>query len=460
MSIILADLIDITDEFEPEPLLTREDADDIIETAGELAVELIERDPMRFIEPDFHNYVCEEVLREITEQVRNIHYYKDIEQDISELVSEGVSQCFVYVYPARSYTTTKVLRPPNIDKISQKISYLQNVPQEEQRTSGWYEQRHKYLTASSIWKAFGTSGSRNELIYSKCQPIDVTKYSRVNLESPLHWGQKYEILSISWYEHKYGTKVGEFGCIPHNSIKYIAASPDGINIDKSSDRYGRMVEVKNIVNREITGIPKLEYWIQMQIQLEVCNLNECDFLETRFIEYSDYDEFSRDGSFTQTVDGKPKGMMMLFMKNDGQPKYEYSPFGANEEENEVWQKMKMTDNAANVWLKNIYWKLDEVSVVLVVRNKFWFESAKPILDEIWHTIELERKTGSQHRAPNKRARHQDVIPIQPIVRRCLIPLPSINTNNPQQPSVSAFSENTMICIDTEKLLDTVQGPAT
>jgi hypothetical protein len=27
---------------------------------------------------------------------------------------------------------------------------------------------------------------------------------------------------------------------------YIAASPDGINVDSNNERYGRMVEIKNI----------------------------------------------------------------------------------------------------------------------------------------------------------------------------------------------------------------------
>ena len=50
-----------------------------------------------------------------------------------------------------------------------------------------------------------------------------------------------------------------------STAKYhLGASPDGINTDKTSQLYGRMLEIKNIVNREINGIPKSEYWIQMQ----------------------------------------------------------------------------------------------------------------------------------------------------------------------------------------------------
>ena len=69
--------------------------------------------------------------------------------------------------------------------------------QPDQRTQEWYQFRHKHLTASSIWKAFSTQSNINQLIYGKCAPLDVSKYSRVNLEFPLHWGQKYEDVSLS-----------------------------------------------------------------------------------------------------------------------------------------------------------------------------------------------------------------------------------------------------------------------
>ena len=77
----------------------------------------------------------------------------------------------------------------------------------------------------------------------------------------------------------YKTKVYDYGCLPHPKYKFLAASPDGINDDPESPLFGRMLEIKNVVSRKITGIPKKEYWIQMQLQMEVCDLDECDFLE-------------------------------------------------------------------------------------------------------------------------------------------------------------------------------------
>ena len=62
----------------------------------------------------------------------------------------------------------------------------------------------------------------------------------------------------------------------------------------------------------------------MQLQMETCNLNECDFLETRLKEYESREEFDNDGTFQYTSDGNYKGVM-VFMKND-KPHYEYAPF--------------------------------------------------------------------------------------------------------------------------------------
>lgn len=390
----------------------------ILDMIGILIENNISDNALSFSNPEFHKTLYHTVYEQATILVKNAFTY-DVSDELEQFIKEALQTYFIYICPKRSYRTTSIKNPPNVEIMKDKISYLSNIPQPAQRTEEWYAFRHNYLTASSIWKAFSTEGSRNQLIYSKCLPLDTSKYSKINLDSPLHWGQKYEEVSLEWYKHTYKTKVSDFGCIPHSDIPYVAASPDGINTDETSHRYGRMVEVKNIVNREITGIPKEEYWIQMQIQLDVCNLNECDFLETRFTEYEDIEEFKQDGnSFTHTPDGKQKGIMSLFFNTDGHPVYEYAPLNITEELFAMWNVDMMQKHAKDTWLKHVYWKLDEVSVVLVVKNKRWLNVAKPILKDIWDVITKERKDGYDHRAPRKRARN---IPQQEVaVQKCLI----------------------------------------
>ena len=217
----------------------------------------------------------------------------------------------------------------------------------------------------------------------------------------MHWGQKYEPISIMWYEYFYKTKISDFGCIKHKNIDFLAASPDGINTCQKSKLYGRMLEIKNIVNREINGIPKKEYWIQMQVQMECCELDECDFLETKFIEYENVDEFNLDGDFNLSKEKNYKGIIMYFISNN-LPLYEYCPFFCKKEEFIKWEDDIMKKHKNLTWIKNIYWKLDKISCVLVERNKQWFNNAKPIIDNLWKTIKYERENGYEHRLPKKK----------------------------------------------------------
>ena len=238
--------------------------------------------------------------------------------------------------PPRSYKYS-FLRNINIDKkvIKEKILIIKNTPQPEQRTDEWYKFRHNLITASSIWKTLKSESTKNQIIYEKCKPYTVPNMN--NVDSPLHWGHKYEPLSVNFYEYLYKTKIGEYGCIQHPKYYYIGASPDGINIDENNDRYGRMLEIKNIVNRKINGVPKMEYWIQMQLQMETCNLNECDFLETQFKEYNNYNDFINDGNFNYTKDNKLKGIILVFTY-EGNIHYEYAPLIIELKDYDIWEK--------------------------------------------------------------------------------------------------------------------------
>ncbi len=404
MDIDLNTLTNIIDTFVLPDAFTYEEELDITETAYDLIKDLLKSDPMIYIQPYFHDYVILEVTELLIEQMADTIKY-DVEEEIILCVEQAMKVFYTYDAPKRSYKNSFIRIKPNVLYLKEKLTYLQNVPQPDQRTTDWYNFRYRYLTASSIWKAFISESTRNQLIFDKCKPLNLEKYNSVSTDTPMHWGNKYEDVSLQIYEYKYKTKVSDFGCIPHSTIGYLAASPDGINTLETSDRYGRMLEIKNIVNREIDGIPKMEYWIQMQLQMEVCNLNECDFLETRFKEYIDEAEYIEDShclsDISKTKDGRQKGMMIQFLIH-GKPVYEYAPLNINREQLLEWEEHMMQAHENDIWVKNIYWHLDQLSCVLVLRNKFWFKQAIPILDDLWKTIEYEKVNGYQHRSPNKK----------------------------------------------------------
>lgn len=307
-----------------------------------------------------------------------------------------------YAQNPRECVRSSVVVPPPPPNLRVKLAALQAVNQSDQRTDEWYEQRHALITASSAWKVLDSQANFNSFVHSKCMPHQ--QYGSVNVNSPLHWGQRYEPVSVELYEHMYNTKVGEFGCITHPVHKFLGASPDGINIDPKSPIYGRMLEIKNIVNREITGIPKKEYWIQMQLQMEVCDLSDCDFFECVFKEYESSNDFELDSgkAFNQTASGTFKGVIAMFYKGS-QPFYEYCPLITESVTNhESWIEEIMERNRGNLFVKYIYWRLELVSCVYVPRNKLWFESNLAQLRHAWETIQTEKVSGFEHRKPVKK----------------------------------------------------------
>ena len=282
------------------------------------------------------------------------------------------------------------------------IEKLQRLEQEhyDQRSEQWYTIRHSLLTASSIYKVIGSEAKRNELICNKCGPAII--HASTYTEGPMHWGVKYEPVSIAYYCHTNQTKIQEYGCITHPLYPFLGASPDGINVLESSPCYGRMLEIKNPYSREITGNPKEEYWIQCQVQMEVCDLDGCDFLETSFKEYANVEDFNTDGTFQFTSGGNYKGIILHFEVN-GEFHYEYAPFHCTQEEYNNWEEVVMFQYPT--YIKTIYWKLEDEHCTIIPRNKAWFQWFLPSVIEIHDIIQKEKQSNLwENRLPKKKCR--------------------------------------------------------
>lgn len=404
--------------FEDEPTIFDEsNTIELMETALHLMEEYVIDNPSAISDPDFHEDLLEEIKDIFYIQFEEQIFASDfVEDDLNELLEDALNIFVTTFYPERSSgqeTTINIIEEEDanfINEKEQKIIGLREIPQPQQRTPEWYQFRWNLITASNAWKAFESQSTINQLIYEKCQPIkkfddnNGDDVKMVNTNSSLHWGQKYEPLSVLIYEHKYKTQVEDFGCIQHPIHKFIGASPDGINIDKNGDRYGRMLEIKNVVSRDINGIPKKEYWVQMQLQMEVCDLDECDFLETKFTEYSDYTAYKNDIISNE----KMKGIIIYFHTKDGKPFYVYKPL--SETDITKWEddtlSLYQSEEYKYTYMKFIYWKLEVFSCVLVLRNKEWFKNNIPQLEKVWKIIEQERVSGYEHRAPVKKVKKE------------------------------------------------------
>lgn len=380
--------------------LSENDCEDLENIIQDIVEDYMENE----IENMYHCYFHDKMKSDIEDRLCEYIQCED-NDDFVHIIEDVCNNYFSYHIPPRSSKNISAKQLSDIEKIEMKLkieNYLNTETQEQQKSDDWHLKRHSLLTASNAWKIFGSECVRNSLIYEKCKPFQEKCYDEhsINLNSTLQWGNIFEKLSIMLYCKMNNTSISQMGCKIHSKYPYLGASPDGINTDETSMLYGRMIEVKNIINREITGIPKDEYWIQMQLQMEIWDLNECDFIETRFKIYEEKD-------FYEDNDRKQKGVLLDFIgkMNTNKPFQIFMPLDIPLEQKNIeeWisnEKMKYEEHY--VLFKIHYWYLDEISIVLVQRNPLWFDAVLPKIKEFWEIIQREKMEGYEHRRPKQK----------------------------------------------------------
>lgn len=218
-------------------------------------------------------------------------------------------------YNEKHYIVAYILfMKPHIEIIIKNIKRMDEIPMVEQRTPEWFAQRNEVLSASSIYKVLKTESYKLDLIQEK---IGIKK-EFISSPATTH-GTIFEEVSQVLYETRNLIKIKEYGCIPHEFISFIGASPDGVvhdidgfdmyNIDYDNlsienipehltvnivALFGNLLEIKNPYSRTITNEIKYEYQKQITTQQEVCKLYKCDFLENNYTYYDTQQLFLED----------------------------------------------------------------------------------------------------------------------------------------------------------------------
>ena len=269
----------------------------------------------------------------------------------------------------------------------EKLSKLKMLELPEQRSDEWYAMRRDKLTASSIAGAIGKChfSTREELLLGKIeeQPYEANPITE--------WGVKYEDIAIAFYEELYNTKVLDFGMIPHPTFEAFGASPDGICDDTGNDEYvGRMVEIKCPPKRKFTKTVPPHYLMQVQGQLEVCDLDECDFFQVKIEEYDSFDEYCKDTFINDDImiQGRtnlnfPKGCTLSYIKsNENKLSYLYPVLNLFNDEYQNWIKenKEKIEKEGHKFVEAKWWFISRYECTLVKRDKkWWIENIEHIL---------------------------------------------------------------------------------
>lgn len=267
-----------------------------------------------------------------------------------------------------------------IDKLKRykdQLAKLLESPQVEQRTEKWYAMRKTMVTASDFAQALGDGkfGSQKQFYQKKCG-YEEEKFNP-NIP-PLKWGVMFEPVACSIYEMRMNTKIHEFGLIPHATCDFFGASPDGI-----SDQ-GIMLEIKCPYKRKITGEIPLQYYYQIQGQLDVCGLEECDYLECEFEEYNDREDFLDDRTHNYE-----RGIIIEYLETASSitPMYKYSDIVYRQKTEDILKWAEETSSDPSLYnVKVRYWKLRVYNVVRVYKNETFVKEKIGELACVWDQV--------------------------------------------------------------------------
>lgn len=330
--------------------------------------------------------------------------------------------------------TDDKLNKQNLKDI-EKLKYFSTMPQYEQKSKEWLEQRKGYIGGSEAGSLLGVNKHEPQYKYLE-RKID-ENYTFINFEMVYH-GNKYEDAAKHIYEALTNTYVNEYGFIPAQDKEgrkaIFGASPDGIISEYKNDlihktnKIGRMIEIKCPARRKINMnldaslyeiIPKY-YYPQVIQQLETCELNYCDFWQCNIKDYTIEKHYENDcGEYDYlTKEGKLRGVLIQIL-----PIYEFKEFSdadlfdpsikiqkkifahakfihppkiiMTKEERLKWiddvYKQNINPNfEENYKIKEgykihkvIYWHLENARCLTIERNKKYFDDRFYIYETIW-----------------------------------------------------------------------------
>lgn len=276
-----------------------------------------------------------------------------------------------------------------MNRVEKIKTLIDTYGQNDQRTEGWHIKRGQMLTASEIYKALPTAtpAQKHELIMSKLTPKN---NSSGNGARALIWGTRFEPIAKDIYSKLNSLKIVDTTCIPHPTVSFLGASPDGILITENTEdqRYGKLVEFKCPISRDFKEddpIPET-YYHQMQLQMECTEIDECDYVEMQFKElfYSEWlDNTSEYKSFFAVSD------------ND----VIYKDF-RDTRDARVWREEVLKDKPEEYRI--LYWVLNKHRTILVKKQVDWLSTNLPSFQSIWNEIQEYRNSGTLPQNPKEK----------------------------------------------------------
>jgi len=241
------------------------------------------------------------------------------------------------------------------------MSKFLNVLTSSQNNKCWEGLRKSLISATDVSSVLECNPfkSKRELLIEKCYVPADKEFSDKNFYNldAVNWGHKYEPIAKDIYQNLTKSNVITSGLIGHNKHKWLAATPDGFVLNTNASYSNsenveqivrsdvkKLVEFKCPYNRDVYNRVPDYYWMQTQIQMEVCDIDECDLLVCKFLEYDNVESFNAD-FYSQ------KGIFFDHVEN-----------------------------------RTVFWKLHNYKVFNIKRDKKWFSKNFNTLEKFYQEI--------------------------------------------------------------------------
>lgn len=273
-------------------------------------------------------------------------------------------------------------------KYRQQLAELRNIPYIAQRTQEWYDLRKKRLTASDTAQAIGKGkfGTREQLVQKKVNEAHGIPDNFPKHLPALKWGIMFEAMATRCYAQRHhDIDIHEFGLIPHPNLDYYGASPDGIT------DMGIMIEIKCPYKRKITGEVPDYYELQIQGQMAVCGLRECDYVECELQEFDRSDDYMI--MVGEDVE-RDHGVIVEYVNEHGDALYDYSapyltPMAAYANATKMGaRRVKSNPNLRVVKLRP--WKLRYMNIVRIQFDDDRWDALVPKLRSFWDDVTIKQ----------------------------------------------------------------------
>jgi hypothetical protein len=306
--------------------------------------------------------------------------------EVASQIGHGILEKFL------SHSSATGWSSQTTDERLAHVEHILSAPSAAQRTPEWYVQGRTILTASEFSNLFGSPRAFRVLAQQKATPLDgMTQHTNrlacMTCEmGPFDWGIRFEPVVKQILERKWGVKIRESGRIIHPTKPKLAASPDGLIVQAMDPkRIGRLLEIKCPITRDIGNNIPFEYWCQMQIQMEVTGIDECEYVEVKL-----------DSPTAKQPDisgSTPDGHVWLFQDSSSCIMY----YAYTEHEKDTY-----ADKGYEL-IETIPWRLIRLYTKTVTRDRAWFQSTNDIQNTFWELVE--------------KVKRGEVPPLEPVVKK-------------------------------------------